>query len=702
MTARILLLGAALVAAHTGPARAQQVPVEFQAMHAELYGALSGFRQSIAQGWNGSRAPVKFSANVLSASASRGAALLSPDALDSVLLEIDSLKALGAKAVTLQVSFPVLYRPFHGSDAEYQQYLQFYRDVAAAIRARGLSLVVESQAIFAHGGFADLNVQPFYDALTLADYRYGRMIVARTIATQLRPDYLSVIQEPDTEGTQTGKTELGTVDGSRTLLDLILAGLATVDVPNMAIGAGIGTWQRDYRLYAESYLSTSIDFLDLHVYPVNRDFLTRAIELADLASTYGKQVGMSEAWLYKIRETELGSVDVNTIFGRDVFAFWAPLDGYFLRALADLAHYKRFVFVSPFWSGYFHAYLDFNDSTRNLTPPQLDALAEERQSDSIRDGLFTASGFAYRTAIVEPADVLPPAAPPKLTAQLSAVDRVVLTWEPAADNVGTAGYLVFRNGVRAAQTAMTHFADEGLAEAKPFQYAVVAFDASGRVSRPSVASISTPDVTPPSVPQNLRAVASRVGDQVDVALTWNPSTDNVAVAQYKLFMGTSPGALSVIAGPFGPSHVLANAQPETTYYFAVSATDATLNESGTATTAVTTPALPDRTAPTVNLTYPSSGATIPGALIVQAAAYDVRGGTYDLPSGPAAVQFRIDGVPVGPEQTVPYAVYPQYLVFRLQLDAGTVASGAHVITAVARDHAGNVGVSPPVSVTVGR
>jgi hypothetical protein len=694
---------AILIACGSGVARAQQVPVEFQAMHAELYTALAGFRGTVLQGWDGTRAPVAFSANVLSASSSRASELLAADAVDSVLLEIDSLKALGARAVTLQISFPVLYRPFHASDAEYQQYLAFYTRVADEIRARGLKLVVESQAIFSHGGFSSWNVAPFYESLSLAEYRNGRMAVARTIATQLRPDFLSVIQEPDTEGVQTGKSELGTVSGSRELLDVILAGLSTVSVPGMSVGAGIGTWQRDYRQYAESYVATGIHFLDLHVYPVNRDFLTRALELADLAASFGKRVGMSEAWLYKVRETELGLVDVNTIFGRDVFNFWAPLDAFFLRTMVELAHYKRFAFVSPFWSGFFHAYLEYNDSTRNSTPEQLDVLAEQRQSDSIRDAFFTTSGFGYRAAVVQPADTTPPAAPGVLEAHLTDLNRVVVTWEPSADNVGTAGYLVFRNGVRAAQTAMTHFADENLAEARDFNYAVVAFDASGRISRPSLVSISTPDVTPPAVPGNLRVAARQQNNQVDLDLTWTAPPDNVGVTQYKVFMGASPGALSVIAGPSGPSYTLANVEPEKTYYFAVSAVDAALNESAaSAAVPVTTPRLPDRTPPTVTLTYPSEGTSIPYALLMQAAAYDVRGGTFDLPSGVAAVQFRIDGVAAGAEQTVPYQVYPNYVVFRLQLDAGTVAAGTRVITAVARDHAGNIAVSPPVSVTVVR
>ena len=56
------------------------------------------------------------------------------------------------------------------------------------------------------------------------------------------------------------------------------------------------------------------------------------------------------------------------------------------------------------------------------------------------------------------------------------------------------------------------------------------------------------------------------------------------------------------------------------------------------------------------------------------------------------VRFRIDGVPVGAEDTsAPYA---------LSWDSATVTDGPHVVTAVARDAAGNSATSAGVSITV--
>jgi hypothetical protein len=105
-----------------------------------MYSSLSSFRSAMAQSWDGARAPVAFSANLVSAHSSRGPAVLTPGLPAALELEIDNLKALGVGAITVHVSFPMLYRPFHGSDEEYQRYLAFYVRLAESIRARGLRL----------------------------------------------------------------------------------------------------------------------------------------------------------------------------------------------------------------------------------------------------------------------------------------------------------------------------------------------------------------------------------------------------------------------------------------------------------------------------------------------------------------------------------------------------------------------------------
>ena len=93
---------------------------------------------------------------------------------------------------------------------------------------------------------------------------------------------------------------------------------------------------------------------------------------------------------------------------------------------------------------------------------------------------------------------------------------------------------------------------------------------------------------------------------------------------------------------------------------------------------------PDTTPPTVSITAPASGTTISGTITVSATASDdVR---------VAGVQFMLDGANLGAESTsVPCST---------SWDSATVANGAHMLTAVARDAAGNTATSAAVSVIV--
>jgi hypothetical protein len=92
----------------------------------------------------------------------------------------------------------------------------------------------------------------------------------------------------------------------------------------------------------------------------------------------------------------------------------------------------------------------------------------------------------------------------------------------------------------------------------------------------------------------------------------------------------------------------------------------------------------DNIAPTVSLTSPESSSTVSNTVTVSAAAADNF--------GVSGVQFRLDGNPLGVEDTTaPYSI---------AWDANTANGGVHVLTAVARDAGANTTTSSPVSVTV--
>lgn len=594
---------------------------------------IATFSTWIDSQWDRSAYPVAYSAQLSTANCNLGPALLNPDRLASAILEIDGYKALGVKAVSVSVSFPLLYAPFHQDPADYQGYLDFYTRLAGAVRERGLKLIVESRAVFTQATFAKFDVLPYYQSLTLDQYMAGRAENIVTVINAMRPDYISVITEPDTEASQVRKAELNTPAGSTRLLKTIMTRLQSVDRTGVAIGAGVGTWQQSYLSYVQGYASTTVDYIDMHVYPVNRDFLNRAVTIADLARSYNKKVAISEVWAYKIRDAELGQLPPDVIYSRDNFSFWSSIDAKFLEAMTKLAQFKKVEFMTAFFGEYFRGTLEYNDQTKTMSYDQLEAAVTPIQFTAMRTGQFSPTGLAYHGLLVKPADGIPPA-PPVTTVQLAATDKVYATWPASSDNVGTAGYHVYRDGVRIATTAMAGYMDSGLADGKTFTYTVAAFDAAGNTSSLSAsAQATTPDNTAPTAPASLSATPSGASQ---VNLSWTASKDNVAVSGYRVLRGTSPTSLAQVAFVTTPAYASTGLSAGVTYYHAVVAVDTAGKLSAQSTVVAATPTAPTPGVPTNVKATATSATQI--ALTWSASAGSVTGYRVYRGTSPAALR----------------------------------------------------------------
>lgn len=388
------------------------VPAQYAGIYAELEGQLARFERAIGARWDGTKAPVLFGGELLAANGHIGPGLIQPGHERGVEASLDAFQALGMSAATFQISFPVLYRPFYKSDEEYAAYLAAYKKFASAVRSRGMKLIVKTQAVFSKGGWTGMDVGTFYKRLTVDEYVRGRAQVALTIARELRPDYLIVVMEPDTETDQTGLPMDTPAAGVR-VVNAVLAALRAEGIAGIKVGAGTGTWQRDYEAFARAFAATGLDFIDLHIYPVNRDYLDRAVTIAQIAKAAGKAVAMTEAWLYKAGTSELSQgFTAENIFGRDAFSFWEPLDRKFLDVMTAFAHAERLLFISPFWTKYFHAYVD-HDEAKGLAPADLAALSNRRAAEAIVAMRFTETGLTYKGLIASAASPVPPSpAPP--------------------------------------------------------------------------------------------------------------------------------------------------------------------------------------------------------------------------------------------------------------------------------------------------
>src|SRR3989449_147519 len=181
----------------------------------------------------------------------------------------------------------------------------------------------------------------------------------------------------------------------------------------------------------------------------------------------------------------------------------------------------------------------------------------------------------------------------------------------------------------------------------------------------------------------LCSLAPALSSAALVALAWDANTDP-DLAGYKLYYGLSSGSyqLSVDVGN-QTSYTLSGLLEGQIYYFAATAYNLSGSESGFSNEV--SKAIPDVTPPTVSISVPANGATVSGtAVTVSASASDNV--------GVAGVQFSLDGVNLGAEDTVaPYSA---------SWNTTLATSGTHSLTAVARDAAGNTASSAAVSVTV--
>jgi Concanavalin A-like lectin/glucanases superfamily/Domain of unknown function (DUF1929)/Bacterial Ig domain/Bacterial Ig-like domain/Galactose oxidase, central domain len=217
-------------------------------------------------------------------------------------------------------------------------------------------------------------------------------------------------------------------------------------------------------------------------------------------------------------------------------------------------------------------------------------------------------------------------------------------------------------------------------EVRVYRRALTAGEIQTDMSTAIVGAVT--DSQAPTAPGTLSAT----GGLGQVQLSWGAAADNIGVAKYNVHRGSSagftPSTTNRIAQPTGTTYADTSVTPGTWYYL-VMAQDAAGNV-GPASNVASGTATSDTTPPTVSITAPAAGTTVNGTVNVTANAADNV--------AVAGVQFKLDGANLGAEDTsAPYSV---------PWDTLTAAAGAHTLTAVARDGAGQTTTSAGVTVSV--
>jgi hypothetical protein len=387
------------------------VPENFRDLYSSLEQNVDAFGRTVSSQSAGQKSAVAWSAELLTANCNRGRALLAPGTHQLIRQELDSLQALGVKAVTICIGFPVLYQPFYAfnQDTEdYPRFLKFYGDLTAEIHGRGLKLIVESAILFlgSYSRESGFKLAEYYATLQPRQLMEGRAQNILAIAKEVRPDFLNLGSEPDTDAAISKQTAFKSPSGYAESVGYFVKQLRQAGVTSIPIGAGIGTWQPQGETYVRALLATGIDYLDLHVYAVNRtayqDYLQNAITYADMAHAAGKQVAMSEAWLLKNRNSELGRLNTTNdpgTYARDRYSFWMPLDQKLLGALINYSNWKKLMYFSPFWTRYFWSYVDYDSSSDGLPAIQAMRQGARAAMQAMQQRKVTSTAEFYKNAI---------------------------------------------------------------------------------------------------------------------------------------------------------------------------------------------------------------------------------------------------------------------------------------------------------------
>jgi len=334
--------------------------------------------------WGQRNSRTAFGVELLAANSRRGEALLNAHVLNTSALVLDRLKALGVSCVSLSLQYPVLTR----ADPRSPEYRAFYRNLAAEIRHRGLAIVAEMGSASREPEFSQIGAD--LRGITRERFNNGLREMAEAIIADIRPDYLTLLSEPDTQTRNTGLA-FSPTEFAETIRQ-VARGLHP---PGTRIGAGAGTWTTLEYFKALAALP-ELDYLDLHIYPIQHGFAAeRVIGAADIASSHGKAIAIGAAWLYKAWGREFDRISPVEAFSREVYSFWQPLDGHFIERVVNLARRIDAEFCSFFGMKYLYGYLDYSADTRRLEPRELMRRSDQLAYENLRKGVLSATGEKF-------------------------------------------------------------------------------------------------------------------------------------------------------------------------------------------------------------------------------------------------------------------------------------------------------------------
>lgn len=134
-------------------------------------------------------------------------------------------------------------------------------------------------------------------------------------------------------------------------------------------------------------------------------------------------------------------------------------------------------------------------------------------------------------------DLVPPTVPSSLSVSTISPAALDVSWQPASDNIGVAGYRLYRDGAEIGTSVARQYRDTGLTPSTTYRYAIVAFDAAGNVSARSTDVAATtpalPDTEAPTIAVTAPADTAVVNGVITISAS---ATDNVSVVDVSFLL----------------------------------------------------------------------------------------------------------------------------------------------------------------------
>lgn len=369
----------------------EKVPASYSSLYYYLEDMLDAqlSREAYFQGAEESFGPV-YCLELLMANSNRGPVLLRPETLPAVRLSLDRFKSIGVQCVKFALQYPLLRPDFPDAAG----YFSFYKEVVKEAHQRGMKVMPHITVMFADTPFSPF--KNLYQGLTLERFSQEFRDMVRLVIRELEPDYVAMLSEPDTHARLTGLTELNRPEA---IVDLIQFILEDLDRGRTLVGAGSGSWS-SLDFAGDLSNRTDLDFISIHLYPINGPMLSNVREMARIARSHGKQAVIDEAWLYKAIRPGGGNnvAATSEIFRRDVYSFWQPLDIKFIKMVLHLAEEEKISLVSFFWSNFFFSYLDYSPELEKLSYRDLVRRNNRLVYQNMLEGKLSPVGEFFRKA----------------------------------------------------------------------------------------------------------------------------------------------------------------------------------------------------------------------------------------------------------------------------------------------------------------